>query len=208
MRFAFTFCNAFCNVTLVALFCSAMGCATTNKTIQSVAQKFNFSQETSGESLAPGAATKPDPRVTSLLDDAIASWSDGDMDETRKLLGQAIKRDPRNREARHLMANLLAAEEDYEGAQVQLRKALQDAPDDARTHHALASLLEQIGNTEEAAQHLERATQLDSSLQEMDRGIDVATANFSQKTVVSASSQPSSTESSAAVKTAFHLGDQ
>lgn len=207
MRFAKTICNATC----VALLISAVGCATTNKTMQSVVQKFNFSKTGSGDSLASGEESKQDPRVTSLLDDAIASWSNGDMDETRKLLGQAIKRDPRNREARHLMANLLAAEHDYEAAQLHLREALKTAPDDARTHHALAALLEQVGDNQGAAKHLDRAKELDPSLQEMasaEGDAEVLPANFSQKTADFAPSQMPAAAVPGSVKTSFHLGDQ
>ena len=200
MRFA----KFICLICFAGLFVSAIGCAATNQTMQSVAQKLHLSKAAPGGQVAKD--TKEDPRVVSLLDDAIASWSDGDMDETQKLLSQAIKRDPRNREARHLMANLLASRQDYEAAQVQLRTALKADPEDARTHHALAILLEHAGNHEEAAKHLKRAQELDPALEEtvVAESPTVAPVQYTNASGDAAEASPPLQGENRA---AFHLGD-
>ncbi len=93
---------------------------------------------------------------------AINHWQRGDAQKSISLLTAVITRVPSNVNARLRLAEVLTAQEDFAGAEVQLRECLTHAPNSAEVHHTLGMLLtEGPGREQEAQTHLRRAAELD-----------------------------------------------
>jgi len=85
----------------------------------------------------------------------------GDPTEGRKLLEALVARRPNFVEGRLKLAELLWADEDIAGAELQLQAAVALTPERADVHHALGVLLESLARTDEAIMHLSRAAELE-----------------------------------------------
>jgi Flp pilus assembly protein TadD len=93
---------------------------------------------------------------------AINHWQRGDVQKSMSMLTAIIARVPSNVNARLRLAEVLTAQEDFAGAEVQLRECLTHAPNSAEVHHTLGMLLtEGPGREQEAQTHLRRAAELE-----------------------------------------------
>lgn len=93
---------------------------------------------------------------------AINHWQRGDVQKSMSMLTAIIERVPSDVNARLRLAEVLTAQEDFAGAEVQLRECLVHAPNSAEVHHTLGMLLtEAPGREAEAQTHLRRAAELE-----------------------------------------------
>ena len=93
---------------------------------------------------------------------AINHWQRGDVQKSIAMLSAIIDRVPADVNARLRFAEVLTSQEDFAGAEAQLRQCLIHAPDSAEVHHVLGMLLSEFeGREQEAEQHLRRAAELE-----------------------------------------------
>ncbi len=75
----------------------------------------------------------------------------GNLKACRESVEQLLTRNPKFIEARFVLADLMLDEEDYEGAEDQMRDVLAARPNDAHAEHTLGIALDGSGNVVEAA---------------------------------------------------------
>lgn len=93
---------------------------------------------------------------------AINYWQRGDVQKSLAMLTALVERVPTDFNARLRLAEVLTAQEDFAGAEVQLRECLIHAPNSAEVQHTLGMLLtEGPGREQEAQTYLRRAAELD-----------------------------------------------
>jgi tetratricopeptide (TPR) repeat protein len=85
----------------------------------------------------------------------------GNNKACRQSIEQLLGRNPTHHDARLLFADLLIDEQDYDGAEKQLRDLLTAKAEDARAEHTLGLVLDAKGQAEEARGHYARAAKLD-----------------------------------------------
>lgn len=99
-------------------------------------------------------------RDAAQLQAALDRWHQGDAHRCETMLAALVARRPNYLEARLRLAEVLWARNDT-AAEEQLRAVLQQEPNRAEAHHALALLLEATGRIDEARGHLATACQLE-----------------------------------------------
>jgi tetratricopeptide (TPR) repeat protein len=89
-----------------------------------------------------------------------AAWSRGDLRNSQAGLERLLRRAPRQRDARLLLARVYFEQGQSPEALAQLQTALADFPNDPEVHRAMGSLLENLHQTEDAWAHFDRAAKL------------------------------------------------
>jgi predicted Zn-dependent protease len=92
---------------------------------------------------------------------ALSRWNQGDVEGCEALLLTLLKRNPQDRQARRLLADICLERSDLAAAESHLQILLEQDADDAQAHHSLGLLLAEAGRPEEALSHLERAAALE-----------------------------------------------
>jgi predicted Zn-dependent protease len=92
---------------------------------------------------------------------ALSRWDLGDVKGCEAMLVTLLERNPQDRPARRLLADICLERADPAAAESHLRTLLQQDADDAQAHHSLGLLLEEAGRREEALSHLDRAAALE-----------------------------------------------
>ena len=85
----------------------------------------------------------------------------GNNKACRQSIEQLLGRNPAHHDGRLLLAELLLDEQDYDGAEKQLRDVLAAEGKDARAEHTLAVVLDAKGQADEAQTHYRRAAELE-----------------------------------------------
>lgn len=99
-------------------------------------------------------------RDAAQLSAALDRWKQGDTAMAESALAAIIRRRPDYNDARMRLAEILWSHGDI-AAELHLRAVLQTEPNRAEAHHALGLLLDGIGRSEDARQHLTRAAELE-----------------------------------------------
>lgn len=92
---------------------------------------------------------------------ALSRWNVGDVAGCEAVLKTLLQRNPGDRQARRLLADVCLERSDLAGAEAHLRALLESDPEDAQSHHSLGLLLEEADLPEESLWHLDRAVALD-----------------------------------------------
>ncbi len=96
------------------------------------------------------------------IEAAKARWEQQDDPKgCREALEKLLARNPQHRDARLLMAELLLAEDDPQGAYEHAKAALDAYPNDAQVQYTMALTLDASGRTSDALAYYERATKMD-----------------------------------------------
>ena len=96
-------------------------------------------------------------REAAELEAARTRAEHGDLSGCHAAIESLLARNPAHREARLLMADVQLARENIPAAERVLLGLVQDYPEDAASHHALALLYESSGRVELARAHFQRA---------------------------------------------------
>jgi Flp pilus assembly protein TadD len=94
------------------------------------------------------------------LEAAMACWEQQDLRGCRETLDRFLARNPDDREARLLMAEVLVAEKKPKEALGHVQRAAEAHPNNADVQYALALMLDTTGQNAAALSHYERAAQL------------------------------------------------
>jgi tetratricopeptide (TPR) repeat protein len=97
----------------------------------------------------------------SMLQAAIARWSEGDISGCQQLLERLLNRNQSNLEARLTLADLQLSQGDVQAAENHLRWIVQQNPQNPQARHSLGMLLDTTGRHEEALGQLREAARLD-----------------------------------------------
>jgi tetratricopeptide (TPR) repeat protein len=100
-------------------------------------------------------------RDDAQLDAAASCWQRGDVDGCNRILGELLARNPNNRRAGLLLADVDLFNGSPEDASAELEKLVNADPKDAMAQHALAQVWDACGHHQDALAHYEAATQLD-----------------------------------------------
>jgi len=92
---------------------------------------------------------------------ALSRWNLGDVKGCEAMLSTLLERNPQDRQARRLLADICLERSDPAAAESHLQILLEQDADDAQAHHSLGLLLEETGRLEEALPHLDRAAALE-----------------------------------------------
>jgi protein O-GlcNAc transferase len=104
-----------------------------------------------------GSAMRP---IAQIIDEAIAAFRAGALDDAAALAEAALRGQPRNVLALRLAADIALARQDAAAAAALLKKAVKLAPADGQLHGSLALALQQTDALVEARVHHQRATAL------------------------------------------------
>ena len=91
---------------------------------------------------------------------AVASHERGDLRTSQTELENLLRRDPKHRDARLLLATVHYEQDQPEEALAHLQTALTDFPDDPVVHQAAGNLFLELDDQDDAWAHLDRAKQL------------------------------------------------
>ncbi|MBN1591341.1 MAG: tetratricopeptide repeat protein [Pirellulales bacterium] len=125
-------------------------------------------------------------RTYAEFESSRASWDRGDLRNSQATLERLLRRAPKHRDARLLLARVHFEQDRPQEALAQLQTALVNSPDDPEVHRALGFLLEDMDKPEEAWAHFDLAAKLadqsDMSLSSDSDLADIATASLSDCT--------------------------
>ncbi|GMQ97320.1 MAG: tetratricopeptide repeat protein [Gammaproteobacteria bacterium] len=102
-----------------------------------------------------------DQNINQLMQDGLALFNAGRLDEAEACYQNVLKRQPRNVDALHLLALIYLNTKRFEEAERHLKKVTKLAPAFADAHSNLGILLAKTGKLEEAVQSFEKAARLD-----------------------------------------------
>ena len=101
-------------------------------------------------------------RSAMTIEAAEAALNRGDYKDSEQALRSVLDRDPANRDARLLLAEVMLLTGRRPEAFTQLEHALREHGDDPRVHYAMALLLDASGRPNDARNFYSRSTELDS----------------------------------------------
>src|SRR5262249_27636600 len=136
---------------LLALATSCAGCSTTKQAVaRNTASDAGPSREERKKALAQEFDQQRDD---AQLDAAASCWQRGDVEGCNKLLTQILQRNPNNRRAELLLADVALFSGHADDAATELEKLVKADPKDAVAQHALAQVWDANGRHQEALEH-------------------------------------------------------
>jgi Tfp pilus assembly protein PilF len=126
----------------------------------------NIDEDAEPEFLTPTEAVpevEKAPSFDELIEEADRAYIDGDIEKTKELLEDIVKKFPTMAEGMNKLAFVLSKENENDEALLYYRASLRIDPQDDMTHNAIARLLATLHKDKEAEEHYKAALEIDDN---------------------------------------------